>query len=85
MSKTELIRVKSILSADVSRHILKLGFSNGEIRTFDFTPYLEIKPFAKLRSTEVFKKAEVCCGTVMWREEEIDFAPETLYFKSTAA
>jgi hypothetical protein len=35
-------------------YILELEFENGEIRLFDFTPYLEKKPFDRLKETTSF-------------------------------
>ena len=46
-------------------YILELEFENGEIRLFDFTPYLEKKPFDRLKETTSFYGAHVNYGTNM--------------------
>ncbi|MBU1367263.1 MAG: DUF2442 domain-containing protein, partial [Candidatus Omnitrophica bacterium] len=45
---------------------------------FDMTPYLDKKPFIKLKVSELFIKATVAYGTVVW-PGNIDIAPETLW------
>lgn len=59
-------------------HILELEFENGEIRRFDLTPYLDRKPFNRLKDSSSFFGAHIEYGTVVW-PGEIDIAPETLY------
>ena len=60
---------------------LALEFENGERRLFDMNPYMEKKPFVKLKGSPVFKCAYVDYGTVVW-PGDIDIAPETLYDQS---
>jgi hypothetical protein len=57
---------------------LLLVFENQEKRLFDMTPYLDRKPFIKLKISELFMKATVAYGTVVW-PDNIDIAPETLW------
>lgn len=57
---------------------LLLVFENQEKRLFDMTPYLDKKPFRKLKVSELFMKATVAHGTVVW-PGNIDIAPETLW------
>ncbi|MCK4982541.1 MAG: DUF2442 domain-containing protein [Victivallaceae bacterium] len=57
---------------------LSLIFENNEKRLFDMTPYLNKKPFNKLKNTALFMKATVAYGTVIW-PGNIDIAPETLF------
>ena len=47
-------------------------------RLFDMTPYLDEKPFTKLKNSPLFMKAKVVYGTVVW-PGNIDIAPETLW------
>jgi hypothetical protein len=61
---------------------LILVFENHETRIFDMTPYLEKKPYRKLKNSPLFMKAMVAYGTVVW-PGEIDIAPETLWDNST--
>ena len=59
-------------------NMLLLVFENHEKRLFDMSPYLEKKPFTKLKNLPLFMKATVAYGTVTW-PGNIDIAPETLW------
>ena len=63
---------------------LLLIFENQEKRIFDMSPYLEKKPFTKLKIKPLFMKARVAYGTVVW-PGNIDIAPETLWDYSKPA
>ncbi len=63
---------------------LLLVFENNEKRLFDMAPYLEEKPFTKLKNSPLFMKAKVAYGTVVW-PGNIDIAPETLWDNSKSA
>lgn len=65
-------------------YTLLLEFENGERRVFDMTPYLDKKPFVRLKGSPLFALASVDYGTVVW-PGEIDIAPETLYDRSRPA
>lgn len=69
-------------------NMLDLEFENGEQRIFDMTPYLDKKPFSRLKGSAAFYGAHVDYGTVVW-PGNIDISPETLYDlsvpKNTAA
>ena len=56
---------------------LLVVFENQEQRLFDMTPYLEKKPFSRLKGSPLFMRATVAYGTVVW-PGNIDIAPETL-------
>ena len=60
---------------------LYLEFENGEKRIFDMAPYMEKRPFVRLKETPKFLMAKIDYGTVVW-PGNIDIAPETLYNKS---
>ncbi|MDP3149735.1 MAG: DUF2442 domain-containing protein [Ignavibacteria bacterium] len=57
---------------------LLLVFENQETRLFDMAPYLDKKPFTKLKDSPLFMQAMVAYGTVVW-PGNIDIAPETLW------
>ncbi|MFZ4702917.1 MAG: DUF2442 domain-containing protein [Candidatus Methylumidiphilus sp.] len=59
-------------------HKLIMRFENGERRCFDMSPYMDQKPWVKLRGSPLFYLAKVEYGTVVW-PGEIDIDPETLY------
>jgi hypothetical protein len=65
-------------------HTLLLVFENGETRRFDMRPWLDRKPFSRLRDSPLFLKATVAYGTVVW-PGDIDIAPETLWDESEPA
>ena len=62
-------------------HTLLLVFENGEKRRFDMKPFLDQKPFSRLKGSPLFLRATVAHGTVVW-PGNIDIAPETLWDKS---
>jgi hypothetical protein len=71
-----------VLSVEVRQDsTLLLVFENGEKRIFDMKPLFGKKPFVKLKGSDVFFKAKVENGTVVW-PNNIDIAPETLFDKS---
>lgn len=72
----ELLDVISVkANAD---YILLLEFENGERRVFDMAPFMDKRPFIRLKNSPIFTKAMVDYGTVVW-PGNIDIAPETLY------
>ncbi len=65
-------------------YLLRLEFENGEKRVFDMSPYMEKRPFVRLKDSALFALAKVDYGTVVW-PGNIDIAPETLYDRSIPA
>ena len=59
-------------------HQLLLQYENGELRRFDVTPFLALKPWQCLGPAHLFERVFVENGTVAW-PGNIDMAPETLY------
>lgn len=57
---------------------LELAYQNGEHRRFDMRPLLTMRPWDRIASPQLFSRAAVAYGTVIW-PGEIDIAPETLY------
>ena len=62
---------------------LDLKFSDGSLKRFDVTPYLDRGIFTELKNLDYFKQARVAFGTVQWPNEH-DIAPETLYIEGVA-
>jgi len=59
-------------------YVLVLEFENGERRRFDMAPYIDQRPWGKLKVNNTFLSAFVEYGTVVW-PNNIDIDPETLY------
>ena len=62
---------------------LLLEFENGERRCFDMAPFMDQKPWSRLRQSNAFQGAFVENGSVAW-PGRIDIDPETLYEYSAA-
>jgi hypothetical protein len=75
----ELLDVTSV--SVLPDYRLLLEFENGERRLFNMGPYLQKRPFLRLKGSPLFKLARVDYGTVVW-PGGLDMAPETLYDRS---
>jgi len=62
---------------------IEAEFETGEVRRFDMRPYLDFPAFASLKEPDLFMRAHVEHGTVVW-SEEIDLSPDTLYLRGQA-
>lgn len=58
---------------------LRLCFSTGEVKCFDFTPFLAAPCFQPLKEASVFAAVQLDHGVPIWCEGAIDIAPEKLY------
>lgn len=76
----DIIKVKSVRA--LPNFCLLLTFSTGEKRIFDAFGLLKYPVYELLANEEIFKKACVEGGTVVWNNGDIDIAPETLYHNS---
>ena len=56
-----------------------VSFNNGERRIVDFTPLLSSSAFRPLRDHAEFSAGRLDFGTLIWRNGEIDIAPEWVY------
>jgi len=63
---------------------LMLEFDNGERRLFNMVPYMDQRPWVKLKSDNMFQAVFVENGTVAW-PGNVDIDPETLYELSVPA
>ncbi len=72
---------KVIKVEPLEKYQLRLTFSNGEIRRFDVTPYLDKGIFTELKDMEYFRQVQVSFGSVQWLHEQ-DFSRDTLYLLS---
>ncbi len=80
----ELITGSRDLSPDavsvtpLENRVLRVRFSNGELRDFDLKPLLSRKCFQSLESDVLFQTAHVSYGVVTWANG-VDIDPEWLY------
>jgi hypothetical protein len=74
----DVVQVKALTD-----YTLLLEFENGEKRRFDMSPYMNQKPWIRLKMNNLFQSASVENGTVVW-SGNIDIDPETLYERSIA-
>ena len=58
---------------------LWLRFSTGETKTFDFMPLLNDKVYLPLMDKAIFNDVYIDYGVTVWKNGEIDIAPEYLY------
>lgn len=72
----DVVRVKA-----EANYGLVLEFENGETRRFDMAPYMDQKPWQRIKPLTLFLAARVEMGTVVW-PTNIDIDPETLYERS---
>jgi hypothetical protein len=72
---------KVIKVEPIEDYQLRLTFSNGEIRRFDVTPYLDKGIFTELQSLDYFQRVQLSFGSIQWPHEQ-DFSPDTLYLTS---
>ena len=73
-------RVKEVIPLENFR--LKLEFTNGEIKFFDWSPFLEFGVFKELQSNVYFNQVKASGGSVYWPNEQ-DICPDTLYLDSS--
>lgn len=62
---------------------LWVRFNNGQAKIFDFTNELNSPGFAPLADENVFKSVYIDYGVPVWKDGEIDIAPEYLYNHGT--
>jgi hypothetical protein len=72
-----LLKISGVRPLD--GHKLWLRFSTGETKIFDFTPLLSLPAFAPLKDEETFKGVYIDYGVTVWKDGDIDIAPEMLY------
>ena len=61
--------------------MLRLTFTNGEVRRFDVKPYLSKGIFRELQNPAVFNSVRPCLGSIQW-SNEADLCPDMLYEQS---
>jgi hypothetical protein len=64
-----------------SGYMLRLYFTNGEVRRFDVKPYLDKGIFRALKDDLMFSSVKPFLGSIQWANEA-DLCPDTLYLDS---
>jgi hypothetical protein len=64
-----------------NNYMLRLWFTNGEVRRFDVKPYLGKGVFKELKDPSIFNSVRPFLGSVQWANDA-DFCPDTLYLDS---
>jgi hypothetical protein len=62
-------------------YMLRLWFTNGEVKRFDMKPYLDKGIFTELKDLSVFNSVKPFLGSIQW-VNEADLCPDTLYLDS---
>lgn len=57
---------------------LTLTFTDGSVRIFDMTPYLEVGVFQELKDFPTFASVRPFLGSITWKNGQ-DLCPDTLY------
>ena len=79
--------IKAMKVEPLNDYRLRVWFSNGEVKIFDFKPKLEFPAFAPLKNKSFFASVKTRKGTAFWSynwgnknfANDIDIAPERLY------
>jgi len=69
-------RVQNVIP--VKNFILLITFNNGEEKSFDVKPYLEIGNFKELKDISIFNSVKPFLGSIQW-SNGLDLCPDTLY------
>ena len=74
-----LLKVIAVQPLDGYR--MRLEFSTGETKEFDFSPLLDTPCFRPLREKTLFDQVYLDHGVPSWDEGNIDIAPESFFDK----
>jgi len=70
--------------AVIGDHKLRLLFEDGTVGDLSFDDYEWRGVFEPLRDPARFAKVTVAHGTIVWPEDDLDWAPEPLYAAARA-
>ena len=84
-TKESIKAVKLVPSND---YTMRVHFSNGEVKNFDFKPYLNTPAFSPLKNIDLFYSVKIKCGTAYWNydrkckylADDIDISKTALYW-----
>lgn len=75
------MRPRAVEVKPLENYMLKIKFSNGEVREFDLKPYLKYKAFEELKNMEMFNTVAISGLSVSWKNGA-DICPDELYLNS---
>ena len=75
-------RVLEVTACD--EYLLKIEFTNKEIKYFDVKPYLNIGIFKELQDLNNFKRVKAFLGSIQWAGGQ-DLCPDMLWEESYTA
>lgn len=64
-------------------YTLLVTFNNGEEKSFDVKPYLNIGMFKELKDESMFNSVKPFLGSIQWANG-LDLCPDTLYLEGKA-
>ncbi|MDR0688869.1 MAG: DUF2442 domain-containing protein [Spirochaetaceae bacterium] len=76
--------LKVIVAQPLDDYRMRLEFSTGETREFDFAPLLDTPCFRPLREKALFDQVYLDHGVPSWDGGNIDIAPEALFEAGTS-
>jgi hypothetical protein len=62
-------------------YTLSITFTNGEVKSFDVKPYMNIGIFKELNDNSLFNSVKPFLGSIQWANG-VDLCPDTLYLES---
>jgi hypothetical protein len=66
------------------KYQIQLHFEDGSSGVVDFTKFMEEGTvLARLKDPSVFRSFTIEYGTIVWKGQSLDIAPETLYSEAT--
>lgn len=75
--KTPLLHISGVRA--LADYLLWVRFNTGEAKIFDFKPLLNDAGYMPLKDEKVFKDVYIDYGCTVWKDGDIDIAPEYLY------
>lgn len=75
-----ILKIKDIKI--IEQLCMLVTFSSGEKRIFDVSKLLKYPIYKQLENFEIFKKAYIENGIIVWDDGKIDISPETVYANS---
>ncbi len=79
--KKPVLKINGVRAMEDYR--LWVRFNTGETKIYDMTPLLSQPAFLPLCDAAVFRSVFLDYGIPVWKDGEIDIAPEELYEKGT--